>query len=890
MKPLLLPLLTLANAAAAADTPLTAEQVDFFEKKIRPVLADKCYKCHSETATKIKGGLVLDTREGIRRGGDSGPAVVPGEVKESILAQAIHYTNKDFAMPPEKEGGKLPEAVIKDFETWIKMGAPDPRDGAAKVVQKADAEAGKKWWAFHPVQKPAVPVSSNAGWAKSDIDRLVSAAHAAKNLKPVADADPATLFRRLTFTITGLPPAPAETAAFLREWPAPNHPNAAAAQDAVLASWVDQLLARPQFGEHWGRHWLDVARYAESSGRETNVTFPHAWRYRDYVIEAFNADKPFDQFTREQIAGDLLPSKSDAQKADQLTATGFLALGPKGLNQENARQFWLDVADEQIDTVSQAFLGLTIACARCHDHKYDPISQRDYYAMAGIFLSTDTRYGTATGIQNRHASELVELPIGKTLGKTLSPEDRAKKEAQLGELRKKQQEFITGILKSRMANKGDGNQSGGDIIRVLLVLSQIGSLEAELKGFDASGKQKALAMGVQDLTASRGEAVRRGIGEFLRRGPQFRLGRPNEFSAIDDSPLYARGDSAKPGEKVPRAFPVSFTYKSTPAIPRAESGRRQLADWIVDAANPLTSRVYVNRVWHWIYGRGLVESVDNFGLTGKTPDNAALLDYLAQRFQTPVSAGGFGWSTKRLIREILLSRTFRLSSDYDPANFAADPENAFQWRANTRRLEAESIRDAMLSCSGQLEVAAPTGSFIARSGDATIGGPRFLTVSEDQLVKSGSSFQYRSVYLPAARDVAPDALAVFDFVDGNLPRGARETTNVPSQALYLLNSDLVTAAAQKLADRIMTAFPAPPSAGVAANLDQRIGHAYWLVLGRAPTATEKSAAWSFLQKFPSNWSKGDTSPSQAKDAGDIRAAWTSFSRALFATAEFRLLH
>jgi len=246
----LLASLAMVTAALAADAPPSAEHLDFFEKKIRPVLADKCYKCHSESANKINGGLVLDTRAGIRGGGDSGPAVVPGDVKESILAQAISYTHKEFAMPPEKDGGKLPDSVIKDFESWIRMGAPDPRASAAKVVQKADAEAAKNWWSYQPIKKPAVPTPSNPAWARADIDRFIAAGHEARKLKPVPDADPATLFRRLHFTITGLPPSPAETSAFLKEWPAPNHATAAAAQEATLASWIDRLLARPQFGEH----------------------------------------------------------------------------------------------------------------------------------------------------------------------------------------------------------------------------------------------------------------------------------------------------------------------------------------------------------------------------------------------------------------------------------------------------------------------------------------------------------------------------------------------------------------------------------------------------------------------------------------------------------------
>ncbi|MEQ1851241.1 MAG: DUF1549 domain-containing protein, partial [Chthoniobacteraceae bacterium] len=385
-----------AITGSAAEPRPTAEQIDFFEKKIRPVLSDKCYKCHSEKSDKVKGGLLLDTREGIRRGGDSGPAVVPGDLKESILIEAIQYTNKDFAMPPEKSGGKLPDAVIKDFEAWVKMGAPDPREGSGKIVKKYSKEDAKKWWAFQPPQAPAVPQPRNAAWAHGDVDRFLLSAIEAKGVKPVGDADAATMLRRIHFDLTGLPPSPREVGEFFNDWKTAGTDKAK--QQAVLARWVDKLLASPQFGERWGRHWLDVARYAESSGKDVNIAFPHAWRYRDYVIASFNEDKPYDQFLREQIAGDLLPASSDARRAQQLVATGFLAIGPKGLNEQNPRQFCLDLADEQVDTVSQAILGVTISCARCHDHKFDPISQREYYALAGIFLSTDTKYGTATSV------------------------------------------------------------------------------------------------------------------------------------------------------------------------------------------------------------------------------------------------------------------------------------------------------------------------------------------------------------------------------------------------------------------------------------------------------------------------------------------------------------
>jgi hypothetical protein len=869
----------------------TAEQLDFFEKKIRPVLSDKCYKCHSEKADKVKGGLLLDTREGTRRGGDSGPAVVPGDLKESILIEAIHHTNKDFAMPPDKSGGKLPDAVIKDFEAWVTMGAPDPRDGTAAVVKKYSKEDAKNWWAFQPPKAQAVPQPKNAAWAHGDVDRFLLSALENKGLKPVGDADAATMLRRIFFDLTGLPPSPRDVGEFFNDWKAAG--TDMKQQQVILARWVDKLLASPQFGERWGRHWLDVARYAESSGKDVNIAFPHAWRYRDYVISSFNQDKPYDQFLREQVAGDLLPSSSDTQRAQQLVATGFLAIGPKGLNEQNPRQFCLDLADEQVDTVSQAILGVTISCARCHDHKFDPISQQEYYALAGIFLSTDTRYGTATGIQNRHSTELLELPAGApVLAKTLSPTEREGMEKRLAELRTEQRELFQARLRERAGAAGAAPNQGADQLRVLRVITQLGALETALKGFDSNGQPKALAMGVTDMPAGRGEAFARGFGDFMRRGPQARISRPPEFSSIRDSALYARGEADKPTDRVPRGFPAVLTGGTSPSIPANQSGRRELAEWLTSPNNPLTARVMTNRVWHAVFGEGLVESVDNFGTTGKKPSNQALLDFLAVKFQTPADKGGYGWSVKKLVRDLVMSHAYRLSSDYNPTSFAADPENTMLWRMSKRRLDAECIRDAILAASQQLELSPPKGSLLAQGGDGPIGGPRFRPggVSEEQLINSGGATMVRSVYLPIARDLPPDALAVFDFGDASLVSGDRDTTNVPAQALFILNGDMVASASRKFAERVMSAYPAGPSAGVGANFDQRLSLAFWITLGRSPTQNERTAAWNFFQKFPSNWGKGDTSAAGLKDAEDVKAAWISFCRSLFATSDFRYLN
>ena len=867
---LLLAALTAGGSVLAQEEAAqpTAEQLDFFERKIRPVLADKCYKCHSEKAEKLRGGLMLDTREAAQRGGDNGPAVVPGDLKNSLLIDAIRYSNKDTAMPPEKAGGKLPDAVIADFEKWIAMGAPDPRDGAAKAVKKYDTSEGRKWWSYQPVQKPAEPAVKDTSWPREEMDKFVLAGLEAKGLKPVADADKLTLLRRIYFDLIGLPPAPKEIDAFVRDTSA----------DA-FAKVVDRLLASPQFGERWGRHWLDVARYAESSGKDVNFAFPAAWRYRDYVIDAFNRDKRYDQFVREQIAGDLLPAESSAERAEHIVATGFLAIGPKGLNEQNPRQFALDVADEQIDTMSQAILGITVACARCHDHKFDPIPQREYYGLAGIFLSTDTRYGTPQGIQNRHSTDLLELPRDaavKTLAKTMPASERARKEEALAKLKVEQKE----IFAERFKLRNDASAQGGQKIqRVLQVVTQVGFLEAELKSYDENGSAKALAMGVQDRPA---EAPGRGFGALFGQGPLGRYANVAAFPAITDSPIFARGDVDKPGEKVPRGFLSVLTPGSAPAIPPKTSGRRELAEWLTTPENPLTARVMANRMWHWLFGQGIVESVDNFGTMGQKPSNPALLDHLAARLVEN------GWSMKKTIREIVRSRTYGLASTHDEKSFAADPENTLLWRHSKRRLDAECIRDAMLSASGQLDSSAPVGSTIAQAGDGPIGQRRFVGVSEETVVNPTSNA--RSVYLAIARDVMPDALAVFDFAEPSLVTGARESTNVPAQALFMLNSPFATAQAQKLAERVTAAYPPGPNGGVTANLEQRTAYAYWLAFGRAPDPVERQASAAFFSRFPSNWKKGDGTSPGLLDAEAAKAAWTSFCRALFASAEFRYLN
>jgi hypothetical protein len=874
------------STAAVATEKSDPAAIDFFEKKIRPVLVEKCYECHSADAEKIKGGLVLDTREGIRRGGDNGPAVVPGKIEESRLIEAIRYANKDTAMPPQKSGGKLADEVIKDFEKWVQMGAPDPRDGAAKIVRKQDGwETAKDWWAWQPPHKAPTPQVKDTGWPKSDIDRFLLAALEAKELKPVGDADKLALLRRVTFDLIGLPPTPQEISAFHND----------SSPDAFEAV-VDRLLTSPQFGERWGRRWLDVARYAESTGKDINLAFPHAWRYRDYVIAAFNKDKPYDQFLREQLAGDLLPAKDDKQRAEQLVATGFLAMGTKSVNQANARQFALDLADEQIDTVSQALLGVTAACARCHDHKFDPISQQEYYALAGIFLSTDTRYGTFFAAQNRNAAELIELPKGAgapVFPRVMTQGEWERKTAELDRALKEANDMAAATFGQAT---GGSRVPGGGRSQLLLLfrMNQIGLLEAELDSFDDNGKMRPLAMGVLDQPVRRdeshGSSRRRTeipryesstpdqaiATRFLERDGRF--ARPPEFRIVNESPLFERGDVNKPGERISRGFLSVLSHEPPPKIPTDGSGRRELAQWMLAESNPLTARVMVNRVWQWLFGQGLVTTPDNFGTTGQQPSNQALLDTLAVNFREG------GWSVKKLVREIVLSRAYQLSTEFDEKNFAADPENALVWRMSKRRLDAESMRDAILAISGQLDLRPPMGSPIAVLGNGPIGQFRQYSnagVPEDVLLEAGARTTARSVYLPIARDMLPDALTVFDFAEPGFVSGRRDTTNVPSQALYMLNSPFIATAAQKLAERVMATYPAGPGGDAAANLAQRVQLAYGLVFSRSLSEEERQAAFHFFSKFPS---------ASTTDSNAMTSAWTSFCRALFASAEFRFLN
>ncbi|MEI6535823.1 MAG: DUF1549 domain-containing protein, partial [Verrucomicrobiaceae bacterium] len=600
-----------------AEEPISAEQTAFFEKNVRPVLVNKCYDCHSANAEKVKGGLLLDTRDGIRRGGDNGHAVVPGNLNDSLLIAAIRYTDKDTQMPPQKSGGKLSDEVIANFEQWIRMGAPDPRDGSAKTVAEMDKEKARQFWSFQPPSKKPAPTVADTAWPRSEIDRFALAAMDASGLRPVADCEPRALLRRVFFALIGMPPSIPDVNAFLAECT-----KGGEAQQQALAATVDKLLESRHYGERWGRHWLDVARYAESTGRESNNLYPTAWRYRDYIIESFNADKPYDQLVREQIAGDQLKAANPVERNANLVATAFLAIGTKNLPEKNKLQFTMDVVDEQIDTVSRSVLGLTVACARCHDHKFDPVTTRDYYALAGIFRSTETLYGTQ-GRKGRNASKLLVLSSGSPSGsdQTMAIE----KPLAVGN------EGNAGMGKKKNAG-GKKGKGGGPTQSPQQILHEI--------------------MGVRD-------------------------------GAIADCPVYLRGEVDDQGAKVPRGFVQVISGGRVAQLSGSSSGRLELAQWLSSPENPLTARVMVNRIWQHLFGQGIVRTADNFGATGERPTHPELLDFLALRFMDN------GWSVKKMIREIVLSRVYQLSTRSDGANNQIDPGNRLLWRGNPRRLDAE---------------------------------------------------------------------------------------------------------------------------------------------------------------------------------------------------------
>jgi len=822
--------LLLARAATADDQAARAE---FFEKRIRPVLVAHCYECHSADAVKageLKGGLQLDTRDGLLAGGDSGAAIVPGKPDESGLLSALKY--EQLEMPP---AGKLSAAVIADFEKWIKDGAFDPRDGKAVPGRREiDFEAARQFWSFRPVAQQTPPEIARTGWPNNEVDRFVLAKLEAEKLPPSPDCDDRVLVRRLYFDLIGLPPQPEEVSTFL-----------AAAEndrDSAVSELVDKLLSSPHFGERWGRHWLDVVRYAESNGRDQNIVWHHAWRYRQYVIDALNSDKPFDRFVREQVAGDLLPLQPEAERDAAITATGMLAMSPKNIEETNRALYRMDLIDDQIEVTTRAFLGLSVSCARCHDHKFDPIPTRDYYALAGIFASSEPFYGPARwgtkDSPHKHyraigpeADEL--LPAATTHVKELEQAHLDFTQARVDRYRVVRK---VADLKNQLA-KPDSDKSALE--------ADIARMDAEILDWDK--KIKALADSLAAKVAGPPPQ------------PQWVMALGDAQQPVDCQ-IHIRGETTNLGAIAPRGVLELIPVPDVPQTSPNESGRRQLAEWLASNQNPLTPRVAANRIWVHLFGRGIVSTVDDFGTTGAAPSHPELLDYLAGRFMQE------GWSTKRQIRLIVTSRTYRQSSQFSASHFEKDPDNVLLWRSGPKRLEVEPFRDAVLSVAGRLNLAPPE-PFLNRFNPYK----EHTWASHDAFVKPADlDLPHRTVYLPVLRGVLPEMFTLFDFADPSRVVGERTESIVPSQALFFLNSAWILTTSESTAARLLSR----------SDLDDRgrLVALFEAAYSRPPTETEIAQFLKYIDEPAS----GD--PMLARSA-----AWTRVCQIVFGSAEFRTL-
>ena len=923
----------------------TTEDFAFFEKKIRPVMVNNCYECHSAKAKRLKAELYLDRKAGWEKGGESGPALMPGKPDESLLLTAIRYKDNDLRMPPEK---KLPKEVVEDFEKWIAMGAPDPRDAPMEAVAESSGpkakslEEGRKFWAFHPLDSQELPDVTDEKWVKDELDRFVLAALEENDLKPAPTADKATLLRRLYFDLTGLPPTVGQIEAFQAD----DSPDA-------YVKVVDELLASPRFGERWGRHWLDVARYADTTGGGRNNPFPNAYRFREYVIDSYNEDKPFDQFAREQIAGDLLPSTTDDEYNGNLTGTGFLALGPHNYELQDKALLRMEVVDEQISAVGRAFLGMTMGCVRCHDHPFDPIPIEEYYSLAGIFRGTNSLVpGNVAGFRERtlrdqhavarknHSADQKKLEGElkkaeaklKSLGGNTDFAKAGQRSLDPGKLEgvvvddmdvKLVGKWVSsthtkGYVGKRYIHDSHGSlkQKGMSSVTFPARIPEAGKYEVQLSYtpgpnrerktpvtiMHADGEQKvyvnqtkppavlgafvslgtfrfdkgtrdviqittedttqvviadairllpenAAAVEVvseekkEELIKARKQMEKR-VADLRKKVQDHKKTAPPasgkvmsvlEHKEAGDWRIHRRGEIRNLGPYVKRGFLAVATpsdLSPKPEIPKGSSGRLELADWVASSRNPLTSRVYANRVWRHLFGRGIVATPDNFGEMGSRPTHPELLDHLA------VFLMENGWSTKRLIRKVVLSNAYRMSSKGAMVAIEVDPLNDLFSRQNRRRLEVEAIRDAMLVASGR------------------------ISFSEEGMDKS------RSMFEKLDRNKIPEMFEVFDYPNPGLVSGNRNASTVPTQALFMMNNAFVLKEASEAADKILEVKGLED--------EDRLILAYLTCLGRKPSEAEKTLALTYLNGNSEN--------------ATTREAWSGLVQGLFGCIDFRYLN
>ncbi len=949
----------LALLLALAATPGAARADDFFEAKIRPVLVAQCYKCHSAASKSLKGGLRVDGRAHLLAGGESGPALVPKDATKGTLLEALRYKNADLLMPP---AGKLADAVVADFETWVKAGAPWPDEAAAGVAPKATAFdlAARKaaHWCWQPLTRPAVPTVVDASWPRDPIDRFLLAKLEAAKLAPAPAADPAAWLRRASFALTGLPPTPAELDAHLKS------PDPAAA--------IDRLLASPRYGERWGRHWLDLVRYAETRGHEFDPDIPNAYQYRDYVVRALNADVPYDRFVREHLAGDTDPSprRDPATGANEsVIGTAFWHLGEEVHSPVDIRQDEADRFDNRIDVLSKAFLGLTVSCARCHDHKFDAISAKDYAALYGVLEGSSyrqVRFDTmephrdlakrfaakaddfarlSSGASRRSLDPAKDTAFAAWLAKQKvvvdysvtapTPETfdgPAFRHAAAGRLTysatgtqvSSQAEPRGALVYDRFWDRlkvTPGSAPDGHALskqpragltvrtphftleakRVHLLVRGGGLAYAAVSGHTiiAGPLHGALVKSFPDAPSYRWVTLDLGnyVGRRLHveltatQGTDFAVAAVAQSDEAPPPPLVAdpptalpaeqaagwlateaelakgvawssrlvpalwdadgvdeqvfvRGSPRVPGEVVPRrsleALAGTARITSTPG-----SGRRELAAQLTDAArNPLFDRVIVNRLWHHLFGRGLVPTTDNFGVLGEAPTHPELLDFLATEFAAS------GRQVKPFLKRLMLTRAYAMSSRPTPDE--RDPTNALLHHFRATRLEGEAIRDAMLQVSGRLDVTKAGGPSTPIALTAFLDGRG--RPASGPLDGDGR----RSLYLAVRRNFLSPFLLAYDTPSPFSTVGRRQSSNVPAQSLILMNDPFVHAQAALWATRAL-AGPGTP--------EERVNRMYREAFARSATPAEAKAATDFV-------------------AGNDPKAWADLAHALFTVKEF----
>ena len=762
---------------------------DFFRKRIRPVIAEKCFSCHRE---KPKGDLRLDTRAALLKGGKRGAAIVPGDPKRSLLIQAIRHHEGAPRMPPKKTD-QLSSQVVFDFEKWIQDGAAWDDSGIGLVSQGITNEQ-KAFWSFQKVLHPDVPALEDAPleWRNNPIDAFVLRRLKADSLVPGQAAAARVLIRRAAYDLTGLPPDPEDTDQFQQDFER--------APDLAWKALLERLLASRHYGERWGQHWLDVVRYADTAGDAGDFPIPEAFKYRNYVIDSFNKDKPYDQFVREQIAGDLLPYENDDQRWEQIIATGYIAISRRvGVSPQGLRHI---VIEDTLNNLGKTFLGLTIGCARCHDHKFDPIPTADYYALYGIFDSSvyphpgaehkPWRQDFVYRMGNAEAAEVLKekrrvLEEWNRKERAVFEEYRDFQRKPESELEGTRQEAWQRVLATREARRPHA-ESFPDLEIAYAILD---------------GEPRDVSIQEQGNPRSKGPVVRRGFLQVL--GGQ----------KLDDR---AKG-----------------------------SGRKELAAWLTDSKNPLTARVMVNRIWHHHFGRGLVKSTSDFGIRGDRPTHPELLDFLASEFMAN------GWSVKSLHRLIMTSQTYRLASADAPTNSQIDPENNLLWRANRRRLDAEQIRDSILTFSGQIDR--------SPGGRHPFGHHLTYFYRQHEPFQESYPTNRRSVYVMRQRIQKDPYLDLFDGPDGNVSLGQRKSTTTTLQALYLMNSEFIGEQARRIADRLISEE---------SSNEQKITSLYRKIFGRRPHTEERDQIRRYF----------------GRRSESLTATWTGLVRSMLSSNEF----